>query len=326
MRKLFKSGNYLARLAIIVLIMAVAVAMMAGFAGMAGASESPKAKQPMLKLEMADGIKLAQDCGISAFYASLVQAFQKDTSGASGVVHSGGSDGSSGASSGDISSGSTSDGAGGGASGESAGGSSTQIPERISKAFKQQIQTLASMNNTAVDRGSAILDKQLAAIRAELEANARYQLDSYEQYLIEEDEYERQTYVAEQKLARERFHRILEAQYAPVLLNLQMQLYSISLTERPEINTQVNMINNEIKGLVAEREEQDRLELEVFVSRQAVKRRELINEKQLSLTGWVEEEYARLSSLLQSNLLNENSAKAQAIEDGIYRRLEELGE
>lgn len=278
--------------------MAVAVAMMAGFAGMAGASESPKAKQPMLKLEMADGIKLAQDCGISAFYASLVQAFQKDTSGASGVVHSGGSD----------------------------GGSSTQIPERISKAFKQQIQTLASMNNTAVDRGSAILDKQLAAIRAELEANARYQLDSYEQYLIEEDEYERQTYVAEQKLARERFHRILEAQYAPVLLNLQMQLYSISLTERPEINTQVNMINNEIKGLVAEREEQDRLELEVFVSRQAVKRRELINEKQLSLTGWVEEEYARLSSLLQSNLLNENSAKAQAIEDGIYRRLEELGE
>ena len=105
-----------------------------------------------------------------------------------------------------------------------------------------------------------------------------------------------------------------------------MQLYSISLTERPEINTRVNMINDEIKGLVAEREEQDRLDLEVFTSTQAVKRHERLAEKRLSLAEWVEEEYARLSALLQDNLLHENSAKAQAIEDGIYRRLEELGE
>jgi len=289
--------------------MAAAVAIMAGFAGMAGASEPPKVKQPMLKLDIAKGIKLAEDCGVSAFYAGLIRAFRTDASG-------------------DASGGNAS-----GASSESAGGdtgranaSSADIPERINKAFKQQIQTISAMNKTALDRGSAILDKQLSAILVELEADARNQLAVYEQYLNGQDEYERQTFASKQKLARERFHRILEAQYAPLLLNLQMQLYSISLTERPEINTRVNMINDEIKGLVAEREEQDRLDLEVFTSTQAVKRHERLAEKRLSLAEWVEEEYARLSALLQDNLLHENSAKAQAIEDGIYRRLEELGE
>lgn len=291
MRKLAKTGTFTTGLAIIVLLLAAVIS--AGFSSMAGASESPKEKQPMLKLDIAEGIKLAQDCGVSAFHVSLIRAFQN-------IIPSG-----------DRSGASVDDGAGG---------------ERISKAFQQQIHTLATMNNTALERGSSILDKQLLAIRAELEADARNQLAVYEQYLNGQDEHERKTFASEQKLARERFHRMLEAQYAPLLLHLQMQLYSISLTERPEINTRVNMINDEIKGLLADREEQDRLELEVFISTQAVRRYERLAEKRLSLAGWVEEEFARLSALLQDNLVHENSAKARAIEAGINRRLEELGE
>lgn len=286
-RKLAKTGKFSTGPAIIVLLLAVA-ALSVGFSSMAvaGASESPEAKQPMLKLEIVEGIKLAPDCGLSAFHAGLIQAFQS----------------------------------------VAPNGSDAQKRERIDKAFQQQIQTLATMNNTAVERGRVILDKQLLAIRTELEADAQNQLAVYEQYLDGQDVYERQTFASEQKLARERFHRILEAQYTPLLLNLQMQLYSISLTERPEINSQVNMINDEIKGLVADREERDRLELEVFISTQAVRRHERLAEKRLSLAGWVEEEFKRLSELLQDNLVHENSAKASSIEAGISRRLEELGE
>lgn len=193
----------------------------------------------------------------------------------------------------------------------------------LKAAFGRQTDQMHRFSDIVVQGGQAALAARLEDIRAELQAQAERQLKEYGTQLESRHEVERLRLKNEQRTELERFSETLEAQYAPMLMNLQMRLQSVGLAERQEIQQQISAINTEIRNQVIEREKSHALELDKLIGIQNDRFKELVKEQELQLKRWISSEYQRLESQLRADLDAQNARQKLSIQAGIRRRLNE---